>query len=79
MKKLISLSIIFSGIFCQAQNIDNILSKANVALTSGELDKAITLYNKALEISPESTTIKEKLANVYLQPGSLYNLSLIHI
>lgn len=73
MKKLISLSIIFSGIFCQAQNIDNILSKANVALTSGELDKAITLYNKALEISPESTTIKEKLANVYLQPGSLYN------
>lgn len=55
------------------QSLDQLISKADAAFNNSEFEKASTLYNKALEISPESSVLKEKLASLYMQPGKMMN------
>lgn len=54
-----------------AQNTDltEKLKKADAALATYDVDKALKLYNEASSIDPNNVVVKEKLAAIYSSPG----------
>jgi len=72
-KNIYILVFILVGSISSNAQLEQLLLKGDQLYRAQELDKAVSLYNKALEQSPESVIVKEKLAEVYLNPGAMYS------
>lgn len=73
MKRLQIFSMfIIVGLTSFGQNITDVadkLKKADAALSSYDIDKAIKMYSEIIKTNPENVEAKEKLASVYAAPG----------
>ncbi len=74
MKKFIYiLTLVSITLSVSAQGIEQELLKADDAFRSFDFNKALKLYNKVAEMYPDNALIKEKIANIYMMPGTLNN------
>lgn len=56
---------------------DLILQQANAAYKNGNVDQAVKLYNRALEINPQNTTAMDQLEKVWLNEIKFNNASVL--
>ena len=69
--KFIALIITFFFIFCAASfaQEDDYADRGDEYFSRGDFDKALEMYEKALEEDPEDSDILLKMGNVYLEKG----------
>lgn len=72
-KNICILLVMLVGSMSLNAQIEQLILKGDQAYRALDLEKAVLFYNKALEQSPESVVVKEKLAEVYLNPGAMYS------
>ena len=72
-KNICILMVILVGSMSSNAQIEQLILKGDQAYRALDLEKAVSMYNKALEQSPESVVVKEKLAEVYLNPGTMFS------
>lgn len=73
---IIAVSLLFIHSSVQAipiSDLDKYINQGNKALSAGQLDVALTSFQKAAVIQSETELIQQKLANVYLLKGEYAN------
>lgn len=74
-KSLYFILSLLVALSASAQNIDQELLKADQALNNFDFAKATKIYSSLSDVYPDNALIKERLATMYLTPGS-YNVDM---